>query len=64
MSKTNFNRIKKMTIDELAQFLVKVNSTHAKCRKGKAVCKWEDYPTHDKGCRDCFREWLESEVEE
>ena len=27
------------------------------------TCKWEDYPTHDKGCKDCFLEWLKSEAE-
>lgn len=65
MSKTNFGRIKEMTIDELAAFLLIVNkSCNVNCTIFGGNCKWEDYPTHDKGCKDCFKEWLEMEVEE
>lgn len=61
---TNADRIRSMTDDELADFLNNVNSAYAEaCMTGEYgnTCKWEDYPTHDKGCKDCFLEWLKSE---
>lgn len=62
---TNFERIKGMGVEELAEFLIKVNTAYAEpCMTGEKGCKWEDYPTHDKGCKDCFKEWLESECDE
>lgn len=65
MSKTNYDRIKDMSVEEMAEFLFKVNTAYTEpCMVGESVCKWEDYPTHDKGCKDCFKEWLEMEVEE
>lgn len=65
MSRTNFDRIKDMGVEEMAEFLLKVNTAYAEsCMTGEKDCKWEDYPTHDKGCKDCFKEWLEREVEE
>lgn len=60
----NADRIRNMTNEELAQFLLKVNTAYAEpCMTGEKDCKWEDYPTHDKGCKDCFKEWLESECD-
>ena len=62
---TNADRIRNMTDEELAKFLFNVNSAYAEpCMTGiyGHTCKWEDYPTHDKGCKDCFLEWLKSEV--
>lgn len=61
---TNFERIKGMSVEELAEFILKVNTAYSEpCMTGETDCKWEDYPTHDKGCKDCFKEWLESECE-
>lgn len=63
--KTNADRIRSMSNEELAKFLFNVNSAYAEpCMTGEYghTCKWEDYPTHDKGCKDCFLEWLKSEV--
>ena len=62
---TNADRIRSMTDDELAEFLIKVNTAYAEpCMTGEKDCKWEDYPTRKMGCKDCFKEWLEREVEE
>jgi len=61
--RTNADRIREMTNEELAEFLFKVNNAYVQpCMTGETDCKWEDYPTHDKGCKDCFKEWLEMEV--
>ena len=61
---TNADRIRAMSDEELVKFLLKVNTAYAEpCMTGEGVCKWEDYPTHDKGCKDCFMEWLQSEAE-
>ena len=63
--KTNADRIRNMTDGELAEFLVKVNCSYSEpCMTGETDCRWEDYPTHDKGCKDCFLECLQSEVKE
>lgn len=63
-STTNADRIRSMTDEELAEFLLKVNTAYAEpCMIGEKDCKWGDYPTHDKGCKDCFLDWLQSEVE-
>lgn len=62
---TNADRIRSMSDEELAEFLVKVNTAYAEpCMTGQEDCKWEDYPDHSKGCKDCFKNWLQSEVEE
>ena len=47
----------------MAEFLVKVNGTIKDCMT-IGDCKWENYPTPDKGCKDCFLEWLQAEVKE
>ena len=60
---TNADRIRSMDDAKLAEFLLKVNTAYAEpCMTGESDCVWEDYPTHDKGCKDCFLEWLKSEV--
>ena len=62
---TNADRIRNLTDEELAEFLVKVNTAYAQpCMISGGDCKWEDYPTRDKGCKDCFLEWLQAEVKE
>ena len=60
--KTQADRIRAMSDEELAQFLLRVNTAYSEpCMLGG--CKWEDYPTHDKGCKDCFMEYLQSQIE-
>ena len=62
---TNADRVRSMSDEELAEFLLKVNTAYAEpCMTGESDCKWEDYPTHDKGCKNCFLEWLQSEAEQ
>ena len=64
VKRTNADRIREMTNEELAEFLLRVNTAYSEpCMTGETDCKWEDYPTHDKGCEDCFKEWLESECD-
>ena len=61
---SNADRIRSFSDEELAEFLVKVNTAYAEpCMTGQEDCKWEDYPDHSKGCKDCFKNWLQSEVE-
>lgn len=61
---TNADRIRQMTDEELAEFMLKVNTAYAEpCMVSGGDCKYEDYPTHDKGCKDCFLEYLKQEVE-
>jgi hypothetical protein len=59
---TNFEKIKQMSICELAQFLVKVNCAYGvDCMYGMDICK---YPNIDNNCSLCFIDWLLSEVKE
>ena len=61
---SNADRIRQMTDEELAELLLKVNTAYAEpCMVSGGDCKYEDYPTHDKGCKDCFLEYLRKEVE-
>lgn len=61
---TNADRIRQMTDEELAEFLLKVNTAYAEpCMISGGNFKWEDYPSRDKGCKDCFLEYLRKEVE-
>ena len=61
---TNADKIRSMSDEELAEFLLKVNTAYAEpCMLSGGDCKWEDYPTHDKGCKDCFLEYLRKEAE-
>ena len=58
---TNYERIKNMSIEEMALFLVKVNNSYSDCMVGVDDCK---YPKIGNNCILCFKQWLESEVEE
>ena len=63
IKQTNADRIRKMNDEELAEFLLKVNTANEQpCMLSGGDCKWEDYPTRDKGCKDCFLEYLRKEV--
>lgn len=56
---TNFERIKNMTPDELAMFLMKANCAYAEdCMIFD--CK---YPNINNNCAICFKEWLEKEYD-
>ena len=57
---TNADRIRNMTDEELAEFLVFTQSTIKECMIGVADCKHENT---DKDCKDCFLEWLQAEAE-
>lgn len=71
---TNFERIKKMNVEELAEFLNEVSKTEdlgvgriilfdEPCKIGEQYCRQEDFPNSPFGCKDCFKEWLESECD-
>lgn len=58
---TNLERIKNMTSDELAMFLMKVNSAYSKdCMILDSKCK---HPNINNNCAICFKEWLEKECD-
>lgn len=55
---TNADHIRETSDEDLAEFLLKVNTAYTKpCMLSGEDYKWEDYPTHDKGCKDCFLEY-------
>lgn len=57
---TNYERIKQMSVEEMALLLMKVNCAYdIPCMLGISDCK---YPHIDNNCIICFKEWLESEV--
>ena len=57
---TNADAIRNMTDEELADFLVKVNTAYAEpCMVSGGDCKHENT---DKDCKDCFLEWLQAEA--
>lgn len=57
---TQFARIKHMSIDELAEFLMKVNNSYAvDCMLFDGECK---HLGVDNNCAICFKEYLESEA--
>ena len=59
---TNFERIKQMSVEEMALLLMKVNCSYdIPCMLEISDCK---YPHIDNNCSICFKEWLESEVED
>ena len=58
---TNYERIKSMTIDEMAKFLRRVHSAYSDCMIELEKCKHLDI---DDDCVICFKEWLETEVKE
>lgn len=53
--RTNFEKIKLMNIDELAEFM---SNQLVVCPLNDYVCEPCEY------CDDCIKRWLESEVEE
>ena len=59
---TNYERIKQMSVEEIALLLMKVNDAYdIHCMLGTSGCKY----THiDNNCSICFKEWLESEVKD
>lgn len=57
---TNFEHIKQMSVEELALLFMKVNCAYdIPCMLGISDCK---YPHINNNCAICFKEWLESEV--
>lgn len=59
--RTNAEKIKGMGVEELAGFLLSVNDAcYLPCKLIDEKCKHFD---SDKGCKDCFKEWLESECD-
>lgn len=58
---TNYERIKNMSVEEIALFLMKVNGFYSDCMVGIDDCK---YPEIGNNCTLCLKQWLESEVEE
>lgn len=63
--RTNADRIRAMTNEELAEFLVKISfGAYQSCMVIDEDCKhFPDVPQGDEMCKKCFKEWLESEVE-
>lgn len=60
--KTNADRIRNMTNEELTEFLLKVSCAYsAPCMIIDEDCKYfPNIPKDDEGCKGCFKEWLES----
>ena len=58
---TNYERIKNMSVEEIALFLTKVNNFLSDCMVDADDCK---YPEIGNNCSLCFKQYLESEVEE
>lgn len=56
---TNFERIKGMSVEELAEFLLEKNLKNTT----EDTCKSADCMFRHKSCKDCFKEWLESECD-
>jgi hypothetical protein len=54
---TNYDRVRNMSIDEMARFIPDWSYTKA-CK-----CDEETYADCNNECWKCVREWLESEVE-
>lgn len=58
---TNFARLRAMSVEELAMFLMKVNCAYGvDCMYGMDECK---HPNIDNNCAICFKEYLESKCE-
>lgn len=54
---TNFEKIKKMTVEDVAKIITNMGCT--KCERIIGKCKADD----DKDCEETVSEWLESECE-
>lgn len=55
--KTNYDRIRIMSIDELVEFMQKCGWDFP------PYCDYNESKTCDQNCLRCAKEWLESEVE-
>lgn len=61
-AKTNEDRIRTMSDEELAEFLLKVNNAYAEpCMLSGGECKHEK---DGKDCKDCFLEYLKTKAKE
>ena len=54
---TNYDRIRNMSIDEMAEFMNECGHDFP------PYCDYEKVDTCDQNCLSCAKEWLESEVE-
>ena len=52
---TNYDRIRNMSVDEMASYF---------CIGGLPICPLHAPRCKDDKCPECFKKWLESEVEE
>lgn len=52
---TNFERIKQMNVEEMALYF---------CIGGLPICPLHAPHCQDNKCPECFKEWLESEVDD
>ena len=52
---TNFERIKQMSVEEMALYF---------CIGGLPICPLHAPHCQDNKCPECFKEWLESEVDD
>ena len=53
---TNYKRIRKMTVEEMAELLV--NTKEYYCQSFRGVCA---HRKDGKGCKECAKEWLNSD---
>ena len=51
---TNYERIKQMSVDEMASYF---------CIGGLPICPLNALHCKDNKCPECFKEWLESKVD-
>ena len=52
---TNFERIKQMSVEEMASYF---------CIGGLPICPLHAPHCKDNKCPECFKKWLESEVDD
>lgn len=66
--KTNYDRIKEMTVDEMAEFLEEVSSCQCSviCSENSGKCDYANLTFEDRVeyCHRNIKQWLESEEEE
>ena len=62
--RTNAEKINGMSVEELAEFLVRVRDAYyMPCKWVREKCRNIEYIDSGSGCSDCFREWLERECD-
>ena len=61
---TNFEKIKNMSVEELAQVMSAPITICAFCPAGKTVCEELQKQQKNYSCEMAFMEWLKREVEE